>query len=261
MRKKVAIELFGEMRLWDYNNFAPIVEMCNENDLDVEFLGTFWNDEYTRKQDLSCFKKLQLINSITPAKSNTLEPYFYSLRSSNKQRLEHQKNTSTEYLFILAGRTDITFNIHQTNKKLFTQFIKNYSDISVPWVLHLGGRTPDMNATSVEDSGTWFEDKFFIMNNSGLNILSDYYDSTLNKGFTDNDKQSIFRYHRSLGLLLISKNVKFLDCPIPFTPQLIRHNVINSFNPTSAQEESIRNKSKDFQDLNKLKEFLVGRFR
>jgi len=261
MRKKVAIELFGEMRFWDYSNFAPLVELCNENDLDVEMLGTFWNDEYTRKQDLSCFKKLQLINPITPKKRHTLEPYFYSLRSSNKQRLEHQRATNTEYLFIMAGRTDVTFNINNASSERFKQLIESCNNNNFPWVSHLSNRKPDVHAISTVDEGTWFEDKFFIMNEYGLNTLSDYYDSTLSRQADSNDAYVIFRYHRSVGLAIIANNVKILEYPIPFTPNLIRHTIINELNLTREQEESIRHKIKEFQDYSKLKQFLVDRFK
>ena len=47
--KKIAIELFGQLRMWDSQNILDLKEYLNSKDIAVDIFGTFWDDEYTNR--------------------------------------------------------------------------------------------------------------------------------------------------------------------------------------------------------------------
>ena len=66
--KKIAIELFGQLRMWDAQNLYKLESFLLENKISVDYFGTFWDDEYTNSYvDKGVFKSFTLL-------SNTIEP-------------------------------------------------------------------------------------------------------------------------------------------------------------------------------------------
>ncbi len=48
MKDKIAIEFFGQLRMWDIQDGLEILEnFFNEEGFSVDFFGTFWDDDYT----------------------------------------------------------------------------------------------------------------------------------------------------------------------------------------------------------------------
>lgn len=250
MAPKIAIEIFGQLRLWDKRIFDSLIKLFKDKGFEVDILGTFYNDEYTKKQDLSCFTKVQLINILETSKRYTLERYFYSLSQSYEQRKKHENETGVNYQFIVACRSDIEMKINERTYDDFDRLIENTKHLPGPWINHQSVKDPNL-----ED--TWFNDQIFICNDKTLEIFKDFYYDNKNVG--DNDKQVVFRYHRSLGRVILVKSIKIIEYVdgLALTPTLIRQRILAGKNLTKTQEESIRDELKDIQCIDKLNQVLV----
>lgn len=250
MAPKVAIEIFGQLRLWDKNNFDLLIKLFNDKGFEVDILGTFYNDEYTKKQDLSCFTKVQLINILETSKRYTLERYFYSLSQSYEQRKKYENETGVEYQFIVACRSDIHMRINEDTYDYFDRLIENTKHLPGPWINHQSVKAPNLD-------DTWFNDQIFICNDKTLEIFKDFYYDNKNVG--DNNKQQVFRYHKSLGKIILVKGIKIIKYidGLPLTPLLIRNSIISDKNLTKDQSEIIRDKVKDIQCIDELNQLIV----
>lgn len=249
MNPKIAIEVFGELRLWKNNNFSKLVNFFNSKGFEVDILGTFYNDKYTKKQDLSCFTKIQLIDRIDSDRY-TLESYFYSLSKSYEQRIQFQTETSTKYQFIVACRPDIVINLSRSIDKDFDKLIKNIKPLSGAWFCHQSPQNIDVN-------NNWVNDQIFICNDKTLEIFTKhYYKNKDNKGQLHD---IAFRYHYALGHIIQSKKIKIIKYKdgLRLSPVLTRHKIMLSYNIPLSDEEKIRKEIKDIQEEDKLHKLIV----
>ena len=110
--KKIAIELFGQLRMWDAQNLYKLESFLLENKISVDYFGTFWDDEYTNsyvdKGVFKSFKKLQLLDE-PEYHGSDLTKYFLSLQKSIEQRKQYQSESNVEYTFVIHARNDLEY--------------------------------------------------------------------------------------------------------------------------------------------------------
>jgi len=257
MGKKIAFQLFGQLRFWpEQNTIIPFIEKLKKDGHSVDIYGTFWNDEYTQKQfiprpKIDIFKKLNLIQEPDDSTLLTLEKYYYSLSQSNLCR----SNEGINYDLIIAMRPDLNIVADSMNEDDIFKNIFNILDKinKKPVIFHTHHKT------SKQFLHHRMEDKIIIANPSAIDKLSNIY-SNYHSG---NDKSGAyhsynFEYHTSL-----LRHVKKLDIleiyrddwKSSFGFDLIRHII-------QKQKEFgdgvyignlfLRDESKKFQDYNSL---------
>lgn len=239
--KRIAIELFGQLRMWDIqDSFSKLETFFNEEGFSVDFFGTFWDDEYTNsyvdKGAFEHFKSLQLLEEPNFDRY-TLKKYFYSLKESVKQRKEYQNKQNINYEFVIQTRPDLEFileNEYDLSSSLFKEFmisLEKYTDTSCVF-------TEILHETRVDD-------KFIIGNELAANKLGDSF-----------DKCSDFRYHHGL-YYAIKKLVDRIDeSRFFFSVDLYRHKILEELNFDDSIHTNdkgfIRDYLKDIQDTNEL---------
>ena len=237
--KKIAIELFGQLRMWDSQNILDLKEYLNSKDIAVDIFGTFWDDEYTnRTLDLSSniFKKLQLLEE--PERDTAdLFKYFYSLSNSIKQRKIYQTKHNINYDFIIHSRNDLEFTMRHNADEL----LNNLFDL-----LNNNKNHPSIficnEPRSSEDN---IDDKIFIGNNLGSDNLENSFDKL--KSY---DK---FRYHTSLWHAIKLCNCFLFRVPLFFWFNILRTKFFQEYNfkPKDHHEEAYL---KSIQDTSLLKD-------
>tara|TARA_Y100000389_G_scaffold180766_1_gene195856 strand:- start:329 stop:1156 length:828 start_codon:yes stop_codon:yes gene_type:complete len=207
MGKKIALQLFGQLRFWpEQKTITPFIEKLKKYGYSVDIYGTFWNDEYTQKQfiprpEVDIFKKLNLIQEPDDAQPQTLEKYYYSLSQSNLYR----SNEGIDYDLIIAMRPDLNIFTDSMNEDDVFKNIFNILDKvnKKPTLFHTHHKIV-INKSGCE---LRMEDKIIIANPPAIDKLSNIY-SNYHSG---NDKSSAyhsynFQYHSSL-----LRHVKKLD--------------------------------------------------
>ena len=239
--KKIAIELFGQLRMWDIqDSFSKLETFLNDEGFSVDFFGTFWDDEYTNSYvdtgAFEHFKSLQLLQEPNFDRY-TLKKYFYSLKESVKQRKEYQNKQNINYEFVIQTRPDLEFileNEYDLSSSRFKEFmvsLKKYTDTSCVF-------TKIIHETRVDD-------KFIIGNELAVNKLGDYF-----------DKGSDFRYHHGL-YYAIKELVEIVDeSDLFFEINLYRHKILEELNFDDSIHTNdkgfIRDYLKNIQDTNEL---------
>tara|TARA_Y100000385_G_scaffold174942_1_gene180865 strand:- start:722 stop:1468 length:747 start_codon:yes stop_codon:yes gene_type:complete len=238
--KRIAIELFGQLRMWDMqDSFSKLEAFFNEEGFSVDFFGTFWDDEYTNsyvdKGAFEHFKSLQLLQEPNFHRY-TLKKYFYSLKKSVKQRKEYQSKQNIHYEFVIQTRPDLEFIVNNsespTQLKEFMILLKKYTDTSCVFI-------------KVRPGTTKVDDKFIIGNELAVNKLGDYF-----------DKGSDFRYHHGL-YYAIKELVEIIDeSKLFFGTNLYRHKILEELNFDDSIHTNdkgfIRDYLKNIQDTNEL---------
>lgn len=217
--KKIAIELFGQLRMWDeQKSLEDLENFLNKEGFSVDYFGTFWDDKYTKtyvnKGAFKNFKSLQLIEEpiITDEverRNPTLRKYFHSLKKSVKQRKRYQTEHNSKYEFIIQSRPDIKYYFHPDSSKFLKELVELLDKIDEPCVFL--DKKWDMKLKP--------EDKFIISNELGANSLSNAI-----------DKLSTFTYHTSLYEAINLLVGNFLEIKMFFRYYLIRHDVISEYN-------------------------------
>ena len=237
--KKIAIELFGQLRMWDAQNIFELEQYLNSKDIAVDFFGTFWNDEYTNRilnVDKNIFKKLQLLEE---PKRNTadLYKYFYSLSNSINQRKLYQAKHNTHYDFIIHSRSDLYFIMrHDADELLNNLFNLLDSNKDNPCIFIC-----DKPRHTEEN----IDDKIFIGNSLGSDNLENSFDILK---FND-----IFRYHTSLWHAIKLCNCSLLRVPLFFHFNVLRTKFLKEYNykPEDHNEEAFL---KSIQDTSLFKD-------
>tara|TARA_A100001201_G_C4033575_1_gene184475 strand:- start:65 stop:829 length:765 start_codon:yes stop_codon:yes gene_type:complete len=244
--KRIAIELFGQLRMWDIqDSLSKLETFFNKEGFSVDFFGTFWNDEYTNsyvdKGAFEHFKSLQLLQEPNFDRY-TLKKYFYSLKESVRQRKEYQSKQNINYEFVIQSRPDLEFIVNDTDSptqlKELMILLKKYTDTSCVFTKVLDNQRVD--------------DKFILGNELAANKLGDSF-----------DKCSDFRYHHGL-YYATKKLVEVIDeSTLFFGTDLYRHKIqqelnfdddkcdISCITPTN-NIGFIRDYLKDIQDTNEL---------
>ena len=211
--KKIAIELFGQLRMWDeQKNLEELENFLNKEGFSVDYFGTFWDDEYTKsfvdKGAFENFKCLQLLDE-PEFKSYDLKKYFYSLKKSVEQRKRYQTEHNSKYEFIIQSRPDIKYYFNKNSSKFLKELVELLDKIDEPCVFL--NKKWDMKLKP--------EDKFIISNELGANSLSNAI-----------DKLSTFTYHTSLyeAINLLVGNFYYIN--LFFRYYLIRYDVISEYN-------------------------------
>ena len=131
MGKKIAFQLFGQLRFWpeSTNTIIPFIEKLKKDGHSVDIYGTFWDDEYAQKQfiprpKIDIFKKLNLIQEPDDIAPLTLEKYYCSLTQSNLCR----SNEGINYDLIIAMRPDLTIRADAMNEDDIFKNIFNILD-------------------------------------------------------------------------------------------------------------------------------------
>ena len=244
--KRIAIELFGQLRMWDMqDSFSKLETFLNNEGFSVDFFGTFWDDEYTNsyvdKGAFEHFKSLQLLQEPNFDRY-TLKKYFYSLKESVRQRKEYQNKQNINYEFVIQTRPDLEFileNEYDLSSSRFKEFmvsLKKHTDTSCVF-------------TKIAHGTTRVDDKFIIGNELAANKLGDSF-----------DKCSDFRYHHGL-YYAIKKLVDRIDesngSKIFFNTNLYRHKILEELNFDDDMHTNdkgfIREYLKDIQDTSILK--------
>jgi|TARA_R100000081_G_scaffold13038_1_gene5204 hypothetical protein len=244
--KQIAIELFGQLRMWDIqDSLSELETFFNEEGFSVDFFGTFWDDEYTNsyvdKGAFKHFKSLQLLQEPNFDRY-TLKKYFYSLKESVRQRKEYQSKQNINYEFVIQSRPDLEFIVNDTDSstrlKELMILLKKYTDTSCVFTKIRRNQRVD--------------DKFILGNELAANKLGDSF-----------DKCSDFKYHRGL-YYAIKELVETIDeSKLFFGINLYRHKIQEELNfdddrfdiscITSTNKTGfIRNYLKDIQDTNEL---------
>ena len=211
--KRIAIELFGQLRMWDIqDSFSKLETFFNEEGFSVDFFGTFWDDEYTNsyvdKGAFEHFKSLQLLQEPNFDRY-TLKKYFYSLKESVRQRKEYQNKQNINYEFVIQTRPDLEFFVNKaespTQFKQFMTSLKKYNDTSCIFIKTRSGTTN-------------VDDKFIIGNELAVNKLGDSF-----------DKCSDFRYHYGLYYAIKKLVDKIDESRLFFGVNLYRHKIENEY--------------------------------
>ena len=213
--KKIAIELFGQLRMWDAQNLYKLESFLLENKISVDYFGTFWNDEYTNsyvdKGVFKSFKKLQLLDE-PEYHRNDLTKYFLSLQKSIEQRKQYQSENNVEYTFVIHARNDLEY--------LFAEgsYAKEARETALKNLLKLIEENSDTPCVFLKDEEREhkkrIDDKFIISNVLGANSLIDAY-----------DKLSDFEYHISLYHAIQICGCKLIKIPLFFRWEAIRHQI------------------------------------
>jgi len=212
--KKVAIELFGQLRMWDEQNLYKLESFLLKHKISVDYFGTFWNDEYTNsyvdKGVFESFKKLQLLDE-PEYHDNDLTKYFLSLKKSIQQRKHYQSENNVEYSFVINARNDLKISIDNASDEKFENLLKLIKENS---------DKPSVFVTDVERIRTdQLDDKIFISNVMGANALMDAYDILPE-----------FAYHKSLMDAVKICECELIRYPLFFCYNLLRHQICNSLN-------------------------------
>tara|TARA_A100001201_G_scaffold12664_1_gene16140 strand:+ start:330 stop:1121 length:792 start_codon:yes stop_codon:yes gene_type:complete len=212
--KKVAIELFGQLRMWDAQNLYKFESFLLENKISVDYFGTFWDDEYTNsyvdKGVFESFKKLQLLDE-PEYHGNDLTKYFLSFKKSIQQRKQYQSENNVEYTFVIHARSDLEYSFDDGSYDKLENLLKLIKENS---------DKPSVFVTDVERIRTdQLDDKILISNVMGANALMNTYD-TLPE----------FPYHKSLMDAVKLCGCEMIRHPVFFCYNLIRHKICNSFN-------------------------------
>jgi len=244
--KRIAIELFGQLRMWDIqDSFSKLEAFFNEEGFSVDFFGTFWDDEYTNsyvdKGAFEHFKSLQLLQEPNFDRY-TLKKYFYSLKESVRQRKEYQSKKNINYEFVIQTRPDLEFILNYKNSptqlKEFMTLLEKYTDTSCVFTEVFRNQKVD--------------DKFILGNELAVNKLGDSF-----------DKCSDFRYHHGL-YYAIKELVEIIDeSKLFFGTNLYRHKIEHELNfddnrfdvsciDSTNRVGFVRNYIKNIQDTNKL---------
>ena len=223
MKKRVAVEFFGQLMNWELNTaLGRIVSFFNNKGYEVDFFGTFWNDDYSRKHiasdNFNNFKAVLLVDEPDlpdEIERPTLKKYFYSIHNSNELRKAYRLKNKIKYDFVLMMRPDI--NVHLSSRR-FDENIKVINGVGgKPYIFFdtksLGPYVTDEGRTLKK-----VEDKFVILNEAGADYLAQAY-----------FKLDYFRYHSSLMLAAeeIVKSIEYIDAFI--RPDLIRIDLISPY--------------------------------
>ena len=213
--KKIAIELFGQLRMWDAQNLYKLESFLLENKISVYYFGTFWDDEYTNsyvdKGVFKSFKKLQLLDE-PEYHGSDLTKYFLSLQKSIEQRKQYQSESNVEYTFVIHARNDLEY--------LFAEgsYAKEARETALKNLLKLIEENSDTPCVFLKDEEREdkkrIDDKFIISNVLGANSLIDAY-----------DKLSDFEYHVSLYHAIQLCGCKLIKIPLFFGWEAIRHQI------------------------------------
>ena len=212
--KKVAIELFGQLRMWDEQNLYKLESFLLKHKISVDYFGTFWNDEYTNsyvdKGVFESFKKLQLLDE-PEYHDNDLTKYFLSLQKSIQQRKQYQSENNVEYTFVIHARSDLDYLFDGGSYDKLENLLKLIKENS---------DKPSVFVTDVERIRTdQLDDKIFISNVMGANALMDAYDILPE-----------FAYHKSLMDAVKICECELIRYPLFFCYNLLRHQICNSLN-------------------------------
>ena len=243
--KRIAIETFGQLRMWDIqDSFSKLETFLNNEGFSVDFFGTFWNDKYTNSYvdagAFEHFKSLQLLQE-PDFHRYTLKKYFYSLKESVRQRKEYQSKQNIHYEFVIQTRPDLEFVVNNsespTQLKEFMTLLKKYTDTSCVF-------------TKIRPGTTKVDDKFIIGNELAVNKLGNSFDKCFD-----------FRYHHGL-YFAIKELVEIVDeSKLFFGTNLYRHKLekehdfddtrcdVSCITPTNTSG-LIRYYIKDIQDTN-----------
>lgn len=236
--KKIAIELFGQLRMWDAQNIFELEKYLNSKDISVDFFGTFWDDEYTNRTldiNSNIFKKLQLLEE--PERNTTdLYKYFYSLSNSINQRKVYQDKYNINYDFIIHSRSDLDYTIGDSADELLNNLFNLLdSNKNNPCIFICDKpRHPEEN----------IDDKIFIGNNLGSDNLE--------SSFRLLEVDDTFRYHTSLWHAIKFCNCSLFRVPLFFKFNLLRTKFLREYNykPKDDYEEAYL---KTIQDTSLLK--------
>ena len=259
MDKRIALQLFGQLRFWpEQKTIIPFVDKLKDDGYSVDIYGTFWNDEYTRNLNthgkLDIFSKLNLIEEPDNALAFTLEKYYYCLSQSNLCRSKE----GIDYDLIIAMRPDLNIKV--------TKDINNFENIfnileqvnNKPVIFHVNDK--------IQRPEDWMDDKIIIANPVGIDKLNNIYsDYDISKDVEWGNKSLYFRYHNSLCLHITKLDILQIDkseWEMPIVLNLIRHALLKEMkfddgffykkSKSDLKEFWARDISKTFQDYNSL---------
>lgn len=223
MKKRVAVEFFGQLRNWELNtSLGRIVSFFNNKGFEVDFFGTFWNDEYSRKHiasdNFSNFKAVLLVDEpVLPDEIErpTLKKYFYSLHNSNELRKAYRLKNKIKYDFVLMMRPDVNV---QLSSRRFDQNIKVINGVGGKPFIFFDTKSLGPYVTDGGKTLKKVEDKFIILNEAGADYLAQAY-----------FKLDYFRYHSSLMLAAkeVVGSIEYIDGFV--TPHLIRVDILQPY--------------------------------
>ena len=258
MDKRIALQLFGQLRFWpEQKTIIPFVDKLKDDGYSVDIYGTFWNDEYTRNLNthgkLDIFSKLNLIEEPDNALAFTLEKYYYCLSQSNLCRSKE----GIDYDLIIAMRPDLEIKVDTTHNGTLGNIFNILDKINKKPVLFHVNKIGEFGGIG----DTKMEDKIIIANPLTMDKLNNIYsDYDISKDVEWGNKNSYFEYHKSL-----LSHIKKLDiieiygskwrARYSFEFNLMRHRLHKEMN---FQDDSyvdgvfLREKAKTFQDYNSL---------
>ena len=223
MKKRVAVEFFGQLRNWELNtSLGRIVSFFNNKGYEVDFFGTFWNDDYSRKHiasdNFNNFKAVLLVDEPDlpdEIERPTLKKYFYSIHNSNELRKAYRLKNKIKYDFVLMMRPDI--NVHLSSRR-FDENIKVINGVGGKPYIFFDTKSLGPYVTDEGRMLKKVEDKFVILNEAGADYLAQAY-----------FKLDYFRYHSSLMLAAeeVVKSIEYIDAFI--RPDLIRVDLITPY--------------------------------
>lgn len=259
MDKRIALQLFGQLRFWpEQKTIIPFVDKLRDAGYLVDIYGTFWNDEYTMNLNthgkLDIFSKLNLIEEPDNAEPFTLEKYYYCLSQSNLYRSKE----GIDYDLIIAMRPDLNIKV--------TKDINNFENIfnileqvnNKPVIFHVNDK--------IQRPEDWVDDKIIIANPVGIDKLNNIYsDYDISKDVELGNKSLYFRYHNSLCLHIAKLDILQIDSSeweMPIVLNLIRHALLQEMkfddgffykkSKSDLKEFWARDIAKTFQDYNSL---------
>ena len=254
MSKRIALQLFGQLRFWpEQKTIIPFVDKLKDDGYLVDIYGTFWNDEYTRNLNthgkLDIFSKLNLIEEPDNALAFTLEKYYYCLSQSNLCRSKE----GIDYDLIIAMRPDLNI-ITKKNMGKFGNIFNILEQVNnKPVMFHVNDK--------IQRPDGWVDDKMIIANPVAIDKLNNIYsDYDISKDVEWGNKNSYFEYHKSL-----LSHIKKLDiieiygsewkARYSFEFNLMRHRLHKEMNFEDGSYVDgvfLREKAKTFQDYNSL---------
>ena len=246
---KFAIEVFGQLRLWEIQSSLPkLKSFLVDNGFEIDTYGTFWNDDYTRNlfnnNKLSFFDKLNLIDE-PPFEYGTLKKYYYSLKHSTQQR----KQSNKSYDIILQCRSDLNFALDNDAVELLKEFKTTVLS------------NKDTPTTFINEMTTWrgqdlgppgfkLDDRHFWSNEKAANLIGSTYDEFIKlEKPVDNIREGIFCYHNFHKVIDHFKlKTIFLDKMFSCA-NLMRWDILKKLNLKDSEV------SKHIQDYNSLLEY------
>lgn len=249
MKKRVAVEFFGQLRNWELNkSLGKIVSFFNNKGYEVDFFGTFWNDEYTRKHiafdRFNTFKAVLLVdepNLPDEKERPTLKKYFYAIHNSNELRKAYRLKNKIKYDLVLMMRPDINVKL---SSRRFDNNIKVIDGVGGKPYIFFDNRSMGPYITDGGKKLKKPEDKFIILNEAGADYLAQAY-----------SKLDYFRYHTSLMLAAeeVVGNIEHIDGFI--VADLIREDITQPYKDMGWDDAYmddevgfVRNHIKRFQD-------------